>query len=69
MRGCEKIVQAGGQVLAQDKATSVVWGMPGQVAQAGLADEVLPLDRLGRAILRRVGQRPDRSPAQTPAEQ
>ena len=68
MRGCEKIVQAGGQVLAQDKATSVVWGMPGQVAQAGLADEVLPLDRLGRAILRRVGQRPDRSPVKTPDE-
>ena len=56
MRGCEKIVQAGGQVLAQDKATSVVWGMPGQVAQAGLADEVLPLDRLGE------GNTPPRGP-------
>jgi two-component system chemotaxis response regulator CheB len=60
LRGCERIVQAGGQVLAQDEATSVVWGMPGQVAQAGLADEILPLDRLSAAILRRVGRRPDR---------
>jgi two-component system chemotaxis response regulator CheB len=68
MRGCEKIVQAGGHVLAQDEATSVVWGMPGQVAQAGLADEVLPLDRLGGAILRRLGRRPGQSPAKTPAE-
>ena len=45
--GCEAIRAAGGQVLAQDEATSVVWGMPGQVARAGLADRVLPLDELG----------------------
>ena len=37
------------QVVAQDEATSVVWGMPGAVAQAGLADEVLPLDRIAEA--------------------
>ena len=42
LRGCEAIREAGGQVLAQDEATSVVWGMPGYVAQAGLADRVLP---------------------------
>ena len=38
--GCEAIVEAGGRVLAQDEATSVVWGMPGAVAKAGLADLV-----------------------------
>jgi two-component system chemotaxis response regulator CheB len=43
---------AGGTVLVQDQATSVVWGMPGAVSQAGYADEVLPLDRIPEAILR-----------------
>jgi len=55
LRGAEEIVQAGGQVLAQDEASSVVWGMPGYVANAGLADAVLPLDDLAREIIRRVG--------------
>ncbi len=54
--GCQAIVDAGGQVLAQDQATSVVWGMPGQVVRAGLADEVVPLDMLGAAIQRRVSR-------------
>jgi two-component system chemotaxis response regulator CheB len=52
-RGCEAVRAAGGQVLAQDEATSVVWGMPGSVARAGLADQVLPLDELAAAIARR----------------
>jgi two-component system chemotaxis response regulator CheB len=43
---------AGGTVLVQDQTTSVVWGMPGAVSQAGYADEVLPLDRVPEAILR-----------------
>jgi two-component system chemotaxis response regulator CheB len=54
LKGCEQIVEQGGQVLAQDEATSVVWGMPGEVAQAGLADKVLPLGEIGPEILRRV---------------
>src|SRR5262249_19235344 len=54
LRGCECVRAAGGQVLVQDEASSVVWSMPGAVAQAGLADQVLPLDQLGREILRRV---------------
>jgi two-component system chemotaxis response regulator CheB len=54
LRGCEAIREAGGQVLVQDEASSVVWGMPGIVAKAGLADQVLPLDQLGNEILRRV---------------
>ncbi len=54
LRGAEAIRVAGGQVLAQDEASSVVWGMPGFVARAGLADAVLPLDALAAEISRRV---------------
>jgi two-component system chemotaxis response regulator CheB len=54
--GCERIREAGGQILAQDEATSVVWGMPGYVARAGLADRVLPLSLIGDEIVRRVQQ-------------
>ena len=54
LRGCEDIREAGGQVLVQDEASSVVWGMPGFVAQAGLADRVLPLERIGFEIVRKV---------------
>jgi two-component system chemotaxis response regulator CheB len=53
-RGCEHIREAGGQVLAQDEATSVVWGMPGFVVKAGLADQVLPLPQLAADIINRV---------------
>jgi two-component system chemotaxis response regulator CheB len=56
LRGCEAIHEAGGQVLAQDEASAVVWGMPGHVARAGLADRVLPLDRIADEIVRRVHQ-------------
>ncbi|WP_242448343.1 chemotaxis response regulator protein-glutamate methylesterase [Cellulomonas sp. WB94] len=41
--GCEAVVSAGGTVVVQDEATSVVWGMPGAVASAGLAHRVLPI--------------------------
>lgn len=51
-RGCESIRNAGGKVFAQDEESSVVWGMPGAVAQAGLADKVLPLDRIADEIVR-----------------
>ena len=53
-RGCEVIRDAGGQILAQDEESSVVWGMPGFVARAGLAEAVLPLRQLGAEIVRRV---------------
>jgi two-component system chemotaxis response regulator CheB len=49
-KGCEVVKRCGGIVLAQDEASSTVWGMPGAVVSAGLADEILPLDRLGHAI-------------------
>jgi two-component system chemotaxis response regulator CheB len=54
LRGCEAVKAAGGQVIVQDEATSVVWGMPGFVARAGLADRVLPLSLIGPEIVRRV---------------
>ncbi|MGE0042045.1 MAG: chemotaxis response regulator protein-glutamate methylesterase [Vicinamibacterales bacterium] len=54
LRGAEHVRDAGGHVLAQDEATSVVWGMPGFVAKAGLADRVLPLELVAREIELRV---------------
>jgi two-component system chemotaxis response regulator CheB len=56
--GAGDVRTAGGTVLVQDQATSVVWGMPGAVAQAGFADEVLPLDRVAETILRQLGAGP-----------
>ncbi|MBI1347732.1 chemotaxis-specific protein-glutamate methyltransferase CheB [bacterium] len=49
--GSAAIVQRGGWLIAQDEASSVVWGMPGAVVRAGLAHEVLPLDQIGPRIL------------------
>ncbi|MBL8250591.1 MAG: chemotaxis response regulator protein-glutamate methylesterase [Candidatus Competibacter sp.] len=54
LRGCEVIRKAGGQILVQDEASSVVWGMPGFVAKAGLADGQFPLSQLATEIMRRV---------------
>lgn len=52
--GCERIKEAGGQIIVQDEASSVVWGMPGFVARAGLAEKVLPLPQLGAEIVKRL---------------
>ena len=54
LKGAREVVRAGGTVLAQDEASSVVWGMPGAVATAGLCTEVLPVDALGVSTARRV---------------
>ena len=51
-RGAADIVTAGGSVIAQDEATSVVWGMPRSVAQAGLCAAVLPLDQIAAKVTR-----------------
>ncbi len=51
-RGAAQLVAAGGGVIVQDEATSVVWGMPGRVAEAGLASAVLPLDQIAPKLLR-----------------
>jgi two-component system chemotaxis response regulator CheB len=53
--GCRLLRAAGSTVLAQDQATSAVWGMPGAVSTAGLANRVLPLDAIGPEILRLAG--------------
>lgn len=54
-RGARAIREAGGEVLVQDEASSVVWGMPGAVSRAGLADGTHSLDRLAAVISERVG--------------
>jgi two-component system, chemotaxis family, protein-glutamate methylesterase/glutaminase len=51
-RGAAEIVAAGGGVIVQDEASSVVWGMPGSAAHAGLASALLPLDQIGPKIVR-----------------
>jgi two-component system chemotaxis response regulator CheB len=51
LHGVEILKARGARVLAQDEASSVVWGMPGAVVNAGLADRVLPLDEVVPAIL------------------
>ncbi|MEO9903572.1 chemotaxis response regulator protein-glutamate methylesterase [Nisaea sp.] len=50
--GCRAVVEAGGDVVAQDEHSSVVWGMPGAVAQAGLCCEVLPVSDIGASVSR-----------------
>lgn len=52
--GARAIKAAGGRVLAQDEGTSTVWGMPGAVVRAGLADAVLPLSEIAPGIAERV---------------
>lgn len=54
LRGCERLVDAGAQIIVQDEASSVVWGMPGFVAKAGLANAVLPVSQIATEIVRRV---------------
>ncbi|MBX9709538.1 MAG: chemotaxis response regulator protein-glutamate methylesterase [Xanthobacteraceae bacterium] len=52
MRGGKDIVSAGGNVIAQDEASSVVWGMPGSAANAGICAAVLPLDQIAQKVLK-----------------
>ncbi len=51
LRGAEDIIRSNGVVLAQDEETSVIWGMPGAIAQADLADKILPLEAIPDEIL------------------
>ena len=53
-RGAAHIREAGGEILVQDEASSVVWGMPGAVVSAGNADKICPLPEIGQEIVRRV---------------
>jgi len=52
MRGGKEIVAAGGNVIAQDEASSVVWGMPGAAANAGICAAVLPLNQIAAKLVR-----------------
>jgi len=61
--GALAIRAAGGFVMAQDEASSVVWGMPGSVVAAGAADEVVPLAHIGRTLRRQLGVPTPPSPA------
>jgi len=54
LKGCRRIREVGGQVLAQDEESSVVWGMPGYVAKEGLAEKVLPIGALAAEICSRI---------------
>jgi two-component system chemotaxis response regulator CheB len=60
--GARAVHERGGVVLAQDEASSAVWGMPGRVAEAGIAAAVLPLDALARQINHRVSAGRSRKP-------
>jgi two-component system chemotaxis response regulator CheB len=51
LKGCQGIAAKGGQIIAQDEASSVVWGMPGAVVQAGLANSVLPIEKMADEIM------------------
>ena len=57
LKGGQVVVAAGGTVIAQDEASSVVWGMPGSVAMAGICSAVLPLTEIPQHILRLAGRR------------
>ena len=55
--GAKAVIEAGGSLLAQDEASSIVWGMPGAVAVAGLCSAVLPLDEIASHIGKVSGRR------------
>jgi len=50
--GSKEVIAAGGNIIAQDEATSVVWGMPGAVAHAGVCAAILPLDQIAPKLVR-----------------
>lgn len=58
LMGCRTVREHGGSVLVQDQASSTIWGMPGVVANAGLAHNVLPLKELAPEILRIASRMP-----------
>ncbi len=59
--GAASLAAAGGSIVVQDRASSVIWGMPGAVAAGGIADAILPPDEIGQLIARR------RRPAERPS--
>ena len=65
-RGAAHIREAGGEILVQDEASSVVWGMPGAVVEAGTADKICPLTEISSEIIRRVTSRRQALSVQAP---
>ena len=63
LEGCARVREAGGRVLVQDQASSIVWGMPGRVWGAGLADAALAPAQLAEEIRRRIQGRTRRAAA------
>ena len=55
LKGGQEIADSGGSIIAQDEATSVVWGMPGAVATAGLCASVLPIDDVAERVVHMMG--------------
>ncbi len=60
LHGCELVRKSGGQVIAQDEKSCIVWGMPGVVVRAGLADAIQPLSSIASEIVQRVMRRRSR---------
>jgi two-component system chemotaxis response regulator CheB len=56
-QGAAAVREAGGEVIAQDEESSVVWGMPGKVVAASLADRIFPLNGIAPEVVRRVSMR------------
>lgn len=56
LAGCQEVRKAGGRVVVQDEASCVVWGMPAYVAEAGLAEAIIPLEAMAVEITRRIKQ-------------
>lgn len=52
LNSCKNVVKTGGVVIAQDEETSVVWGMPGAVAKAGLCSAVLPIPKIAEFLIK-----------------
>ncbi|MCA0201560.1 MAG: chemotaxis response regulator protein-glutamate methylesterase [Proteobacteria bacterium] len=56
LEGCRRVTGAGGTVIAQDEASSVVWGMPGAVARAGLCSRIAPVEELAAVCAELIGR-------------
>ena len=56
--GARAMKKRGAQIFVQDEASSVVWGMPGHIAQNGLADRIIPLDQVATTLVRAIGRSP-----------
>ncbi len=66
--GAQKVKASGGKVMVQDEKSSVVWGMPGALARADLADQILPLEKMSKKISEIVWAGRSYTSSQTPVE-